>query len=72
MNGDVSVILYSTGCPKCGVLKKKLDAKNVVYKEETSVDVILSMGITNVPVLGINGKLMDFSDAVKWINELEV
>ena len=23
--------LYSTGCPKCTVLKKKLDSKNIKY-----------------------------------------
>ena len=26
------VILYSTGCPKCQVLKSKLDSKNISYE----------------------------------------
>ena len=27
----MDVVLYSTGCPKCKVLKKKLDAKDIKY-----------------------------------------
>lgn len=69
MGKDLSVILYSTRCPKCGILKKKLTEKNIPYTEETSVDTMLSMGITQVPVLGCNNVLMEFPEAVKWINE---
>lgn len=68
---DDKIILYSTGCPKCSILKKKLCAKNITYAEENSVETMLSMGITQVPVLGVNGTLMEFSDAVKWVNAQE-
>lgn len=65
----MDVILYSTGCPKCKVLEKKLTDKNVPYYEENSIDVMESLGICQVPMLLADGKLMTFSEANKWVNE---
>ena len=67
----MDVILYSTGCPKCKVLEKKLTDKNIPYYEENSIDVMESLGICQVPMLFADGKLMDFSEANKWVNESE-
>ena len=63
------VVFYTTGCPKCGVLKKKLDERGIQYQENTAVDEMLSLGITSVPVLNVDGRMMDFACAVKWIND---
>ena len=65
----MKVILYSTGCPKCNVLKKKLAEKDITYEEFTSVDDMLSMGIKEVPMLGVGEKLMSFKESVDWIKE---
>jgi len=65
----MKVILYSTGCPKCNVLKKKLSEKDITYEEFTSVDDMLSMGIKEVPMLGVGEKLMSFKESVDWIKE---
>lgn len=62
------LVLYSTGCPKCGILKKKLDERGMQYQENTVVEEMLSLGITSVPVLCVDGQMMDFANAVKWIN----
>ena len=67
----MEVILYSTGCPKCNVLKKKLNDKNINFTENNDIDIMTSLGIEQVPVLSIDGKLMDFSQANTWINERE-
>lgn len=63
------VVFYTTGCPKCGVLKKKLDAKGIKYEENNSVMEMLSLGITQVPVLKVEDKLFEFSEANNWINQ---
>ena len=63
------VILYSTGCPKCMILKKKLDEKGVAYDVKQDVDEMLSLGIETVPVLMVNGELMTFAEAVRWVND---
>ena len=63
------VILYSTHCTKCKVLETKLKQKNIQYEECNNVDEMLSKGIQSVPYLEVDGKLLDFGKAVKWVNE---
>lgn len=64
------MILYSTGCPKCNVLKAKLKQKNVDYVENNNVDEMQKKGITTVPMLMINSDLLNFVEAVEYINNL--
>ena len=68
----MKIILYSTGCPKCEVLKKKLKAKNIEYIENNNVEDMESLGIDQVPVLSVDGNLMSFAEANNWINNTEV
>ena len=63
-----SVILYSTGCPRCDVLKDKLTEKAVPFTENNSVDEMTALGITQTPVLSVNGNLYEFKEAVDWVN----
>ena len=63
------VILYSTGCPKCQVLKSKLDSKNISYELFDNKDNMIDKGFTNVPILEVDGEIMDFKRAVEWINK---
>ncbi len=65
------ITLYSTGCPKCQVLKEKLSAKNVKYAENNSIEEMEKLNITRVPVLGVDGKLLEFREAIDWINGRE-
>lgn len=62
------VILYSTGCPKCQVLKSKLSDNGIDYKENTNVGDMIKLGIEQVPVLSIDGVLHDFKQAVNLVN----
>ena len=64
----MGIILYSTGCPKCNVLKKKMDMKGIEYTESGDIDFLLERGIKQAPVLDVNGELLDFIEANKWIN----
>lgn len=65
------VKLFSTHCPKCKILTKKLQENNIEYEEENDVDTMLSLGITTVPMLEIDGAIMNFKDAINWINQLK-
>lgn len=62
------IVLYSTGCPRCDVLKSKLDSKLVSYTENNSVDDMTKLGISEVPVLKVDGDFLNFVQAVEWIN----
>ena len=66
------MILYSTGCPRCEVLKAKLLQKNVKFDVVDNIEEMLQLGITQVPVLKIDDNLLEFSAAVKYVNSLEV
>ena len=63
--------LYTTGCPKCVILKKKLTEKGVLYEEITDTQVMSNLGITMVPVLEVDGRLFSFAEAVNWVNNYE-
>lgn len=65
----MSIILYSTGCPKCKVLKSKLEEKGIEFVENNSVEEMTELGITQVPVLSVCGAFLDFKKAVTWVNE---
>lgn len=64
----MNVVLYSTGCPKCSVLKKKLEANKIEYQENNDVDEMIDLGISQVPVLSVDGELLSFVEANEWIN----
>ena len=64
------VTLYSTGCPRCRVLKQKLDDKGLNFTVFDDVDAMIDMGFMEVPVLEVDGKQMNFSEAVTWLNNL--
>lgn len=61
--------LYSTKCSKCNIVEKKLKEKNIEYFENNNVNQMLEMGLSTVPWLEVDGEMMDFNQAVKWINE---
>ena len=66
------VTLYSTGCPRCKVLKAKLEQKGIAYKVVDSVEEMQALGMTEVPILVSDGELpfvLDFIGALHWINE---
>lgn len=65
------ITLFSTGCPACNVLKKKLTAKGIQFEENNDQELMQSMNFVRVPILDVDGKQMDFSAANKWINEQE-
>ena len=65
------VKIYTTDtCPRCKVLKMKMDAKGIPYESIIDVDEINSLGIMSVPYMQVDdGELMDFAKANAWINE---
>ena len=63
------VILYTTHCPKCEILKAKLNEKNIEYKEIDNVELMKDMGMTVVPMLVVRGELLEFKAAIDWVNQ---
>lgn len=67
----MDVIFYSTHCSMCNVLEKKLKAKNIDYTEINDTDIMMEKGIMTAPCLEVDGNIMKFGEAVKWVNEQE-
>ena len=64
----MEVIFYTIDCPKCKVLKTKLDQHKIPYVENHDLDEMTSLGLRSAPALKVDGKVMKFFDAVKWVN----
>ena len=65
------VVLYSTNCPRCRVLEKKLNEKNIIFELVNDEDVMIEKGFMTAPMMEIDGSLYDFKNAVDWINGLD-
>lgn len=64
----MDIKLYSTHCPKCIVLEKKLQQKNISFEEINDVEIMTKKGFMQAPMLEVNGEVMDFKQANDWIN----
>lgn len=65
----MDIVLYSTHCPKCKVLKSKLQEANIEFEEVNDVELMLQKGFVSVPVLEVDGVVHSFKEAIKWIGE---
>lgn len=68
----MEIIFYSTHCPKCKVIETKLKQAGLEYTEFDDVDKMLLMGIRMAPMLEVDGKLMDFSEANKFLRGVKI
>lgn len=64
------VILYTTHCPRCNVLEKKLIQKGIEFEAKTDFDMeeMVNKGFSSAPLLEVEGEIMNFTEANKWIN----
>ena len=62
------ITLYSTGCPRCNVLTKKLNEKGIAFVENNDEQKMIDLGFTQVPILEVDGKYLNFKEAVDWVN----
>lgn len=66
---EKNVILYTIHCPRCKVLAKKLEQKGIEFEECTDIEIMKDKGFLSSPMLEIDGKLYDFSEAISWLKE---
>ena len=61
--------VYSTHCPRCMVIEKKLKQKGINFEIIDDINIMREMGIQSTPMLQIDYQpLMKFNEANKWIN----
>lgn len=67
----MEIVFYTIECPACKVLEQKLIRKNIPFTKVDDIAALREMGLEQFPVLGVNGELLSYSKAVKWVNEYE-
>ena len=70
---DITVYI-SDKCPKCNILKIKLNNKGIKYQEKIASkeeidDILKTKNIMSLPILKIDDKYLDFTQANNWVNE---
>lgn len=68
----MNITLYSTKCPKCSVLEKKLKMSNIDFDINYDVNLMRQKGFMSAPVLEVDGETYNFKEAVDWIKTLGV
>lgn len=63
------IVLYEHGCPRCKVLKMKLDQSGIEYENVNDIEVMKTKGFAEAPKLEVDGVVMNFKEAVDWIKE---
>ena len=63
----MTIKLYTTHCPKCRVIEKKLAQKGIEYTEVTNKEEMIKRGFKSAPVLEVDDKILNFGDANRWL-----
>lgn len=67
----MKIILYSTHCPMCNVLEKKLQMKNIEYDICTDINEIRKLGFLSAPILKVDDDYYTFKEANILLNNIE-
>ena len=63
------ITVYTTHCPRCKILEKTLVSRGVDYVAVEDVDIIMAKGFQMVPMMEVDGKVLDYKEAMFWIKE---
>lgn len=63
--------LFSTNCPKCRVLEHKLNQNHIAYEKSSDIQEVIDKGFMSAPVLKVDDIYLDFTSAVKWVNDFK-
>ena len=64
------ITVYSTHCPQCKVLEKKLQMAGIEFTICDDMEVMNKLGMKSAPGMQVNcGPLMNFKEALTWIKE---
>jgi len=66
----IKVTFYSNNCPRCKILQQKLDEKGVIYEKVSDINIMRQKGFMSAPMLEVDGKIMDYLQAINWVKEI--
>lgn len=64
------IVVYSTHCPQCKVLEKKLQLAGINFDVIDDVNEMNKLGLKSAPAMQVNaGPIMNFKEAIAWVKE---
>lgn len=64
------LVVYSTGCMKCKILKNTLQNQEIEFIEIGDLDIISELGFKSVPMMQLDdGTLMDYNESIYYIQK---
>lgn len=64
------IVVYSTHCPQCKVLEKKLQLAGFNFTIVDDAERMREMGMKSAPGMQVNcGPIMNFKEAITWVKE---
>ena len=67
----MTITLYSTGCPKCQVLEKRLKKNNLDFIISNDVDILIEKGFQSDPVMAVGKLFYDYTSAMNLLKKYE-
>lgn len=67
----IDYILYSNDCPKCKVLKRKIDDLKIDYEVIDNIKFMESIGIQSLPMLQVGDKRFAFAEAIRHLAKVK-
>ena len=66
------ITVYSSStCPRCKVLKMKLDKLGIAYNTNENIEEMEKLGIKSLPMMQVgDDELLDFGAAIAFIRKL--
>lgn len=61
--------LYSNGCPKCNILKGKMEEKKIDFVVVDDQAILDEKGFRSMPNLEVDGQVMNFNEAINYIRK---
>lgn len=65
----MKIVLYTINCPNCIILEKKLKQSNIEFETINDINIMSEKGIMSAPTLEVDGELMNYAKAMRWIGE---
>ena len=65
----MQITLYTNRCPCCEVLEAALKAASLDFEAVIDTGQMLSMGMTHLPMLSVDGTMMNYPAALSWLKE---
>lgn len=67
----MKVTFYTNGCPRCNILKQKLNEKEINFIECDDINLLMDKGFMTVPMLEVGNSIMDFGAALNWLKDVQ-